>query len=129
MTWKTTPPERFRSSSQQAPGAGGFSAEHRLAGGRNQVGRHTAASAVTAGVGFGLTLEAKDIFGNVDTAYSGPVTVSLAGDAGGTLSGTTTLMTTGGVAHFTDLSARRLAHLAQRHQRFVAGNVDRHGSC
>ena len=60
-------------------------------------------TAVTAGAPFGLTLDAKDNFGNVDTSFGGPVTVALASGSSGSLSGTTTMTASGGVAAFADL--------------------------
>ena len=56
---------------------------------------------ITAGVPFGLTLEARDRFGNVDTAYQSSVTVAPTSGSG--LGGTTTMNATNGVATFTDL--------------------------
>ena len=44
-----------------------------------------------------------DNFGNVDTSFSGPVTVALASGSSGSLSGTTTMTASGGVATFADL--------------------------
>jgi hypothetical protein len=58
---------------------------------------------VTAGAPFGLTLVAMDNFGNVDTSFGGPVTVALGSGSGGSLTGTTTMTATGGVATFADL--------------------------
>ena len=60
-------------------------------------------SGVIAGIKFGLTIHANDDYGNLDTSYGGPVTVALASGSSGTLSGTTTMMATAGVADFTDL--------------------------
>ena len=60
-------------------------------------------SGVTAGIAFGVTVHTNDPFGNLDTSYGGPVTVALASGSAGTLSGTTTMMATAGVADFTDL--------------------------
>ncbi len=58
---------------------------------------------VSAGAPFALTLEAEDNFGNVDTSYNGPVTVALANGSSGSLSGTTSMMASGGVATFANL--------------------------
>ena len=47
---------------------------------------------VTAGMPFGLTLEAEDQFGNVDTNFNGSVAVALGNGSTGSLSGTTSMM-------------------------------------
>jgi hypothetical protein len=60
---------------------------------------------VTAGVGFGLVLAAEDLYGNVDSAFSGSVTVALASNPGGsTLGGATSVSFINGLAIFTDLT-------------------------
>ncbi len=61
--------------------------------------------AVAIDTSFGLTISAEDIYGNVDTTYSGSVTVVLANNpGGGTLSGTATVTAVQGVAAFAGLS-------------------------
>jgi hypothetical protein len=61
--------------------------------------------AITAGAGFGLTVTAEDASGNVDTHFTGSVTLALAsGPAGGTLDGTVTVAAVAGVASFTGLT-------------------------
>jgi hypothetical protein len=60
---------------------------------------------MTAGAGFGLTVNAEDSLGNVDATYTGNVTVALADNpSGGTLSGTLTVAAVNGVATFAGLS-------------------------
>src|SRR5262249_3883766 len=60
---------------------------------------------VNAGSGFGLSVTALDPFGNVDTSFGGPVSVSLVGGgAGGALGGTHTVNASGGVATFSGLT-------------------------
>ena len=54
---------------------------------------------------FGLTVSAEDDQGNVDTAYSGPIALTLGENPGGsTLSGVLVMGATDGVAVFTGLS-------------------------
>ena len=58
-----------------------------------------------AGVGFGLTVTARDPFGNTDLNFTGTIALALAGGTGGaTLSGTASLAATAGVATFGGLS-------------------------
>ncbi len=57
-----------------------------------------------AGVGFGLSVQATDNFGNVDDTFDGSVTVALASGSSGALSGTMTLMASSGLVTFTDLT-------------------------
>jgi LysM repeat protein len=65
---------------------------------------------VIAGSPFGMTVTADDTFGNVATTYSGSVSLALAANQGGaTLSGTTSLSATAGVATFTGLSLNKVA--------------------
>src|SRR5262249_5798331 len=67
---------------------------------------------VTAGSGFGLTIKAEDHFGNVDTNYSGGVTLTLvlaSNTTGTTLDGVTTVTASGGVATFSDLTLNKAA--------------------
>jgi hypothetical protein len=60
----------------------------------------------TAGQAMGaFTVRALDAFGNVNTAFTGPVTVAISTNpGGGTLSGTATVNAVGGTASFTGLS-------------------------
>ncbi len=58
-------------------------------------------SSITAGQSFSVTVQALDPFNNVDTGYSGAVTVALPGDP----SFTTTVQADKGVASFTGLTA------------------------
>ena len=61
-------------------------------------------SSLMAGSGFGLTVVAKDAFGNTDTNFAGRVTVALAGGPGGaTLSGSLSELARSGVLTFSDL--------------------------
>jgi Bacterial Ig-like domain (group 1)/Invasin, domain 3/Bacterial Ig-like domain (group 2)/Calcineurin-like phosphoesterase len=51
-----------------------------------------------------IEVRASDAFGNTATSFTGPITVALAANPGGaTLSGTTTVFATAGVAQFSDL--------------------------
>jgi hypothetical protein len=62
-------------------------------------------SSVTAGTGFGLTVQAEDSLGNLVSSFSGTVTVGLASNPGGTmLGGTLTVAASGGVATFSGLT-------------------------
>jgi hypothetical protein len=62
-------------------------------------------SSVTAGQSFGLTVTVEDQFGNVETGYSGAVTLAPAPNAAGaTLGGTLTETATQGVATFSNLT-------------------------
>ncbi len=66
-------------------------------------------SSITAGSGFGLTIEAEDPYGNVATSFTGSVTIALGSNPGGsTLSGPTTVAASGGVAVFSGLSLNNL---------------------
>lgn len=61
-----------------------------------------------AGVAIPVTVQALDAFDNVDTAYTANVDVSIGTNAGGgTLSGTTPIAATHGVAAFADLSINK----------------------
>ena len=61
-------------------------------------------ASVTAGTPFGLTVEAEDSSGNLDSSFNGTVTVALANNPGGaTLGGTLTVTASGGVATFSGL--------------------------
>ena len=65
---------------------------------------------LTAGSGFGLTVQAEDSSGNLITSYSGTVTVGLAINPGGTsLGGTITVAASGGVATFSGLTLTKAA--------------------
>ena len=60
---------------------------------------------LTAGVEFGLTVDAEDPFGNIDRSFNGPVTVALANNPGGSkLGGTLTVPAKNGEAKFSDLT-------------------------
>jgi streptogramin lyase len=62
-------------------------------------------ASVTAGTGFGLTVQDEYDTGVVDTAFNGSVTVALANDpTGGTLGGTLTATASEGVAIFSGLT-------------------------
>ena len=59
--------------------------------------------------GFGLVVQAMDSFGNVDLTYNGPVTLTIATNAGNsTLGGTTTVAAVAGVATFSGLTLNNL---------------------
>jgi len=67
-------------------------------------------ASVTAGVAFGLTVEAEDTSGNLDSSFNGTVTVALANNPGGaTLGGTLTVTASGGFATFSGLSLTKAA--------------------
>ena len=67
-------------------------------------------ASVTAGSGFGLTVEAEDSSGNLITSFNGTVTVALASNPGGaTLGGTLTVTASGGVATFSGLTLTKAA--------------------
>ena len=86
-------------------------------------------ASVTAGVPFGLTLEAQDPFGNVDTHFNGSVTVAPASGSSG-LGGTTTVNAASGVATFTNLMSTTSGPISlERHQRFIDRRFDRDGPC
>ena len=60
---------------------------------------------IAVGGAFGIRVVAEDPFGNIDPNFDGAVTVALARNLGGsTLSGTTTVSATQGVATFANLS-------------------------
>ncbi len=64
-----------------------------------------AATSVTAGVGFGLTLQAEDGFGNLDTSYVSPVVLGLQANPGGsTLGGVNSVAAIAGVATFSNVT-------------------------
>ena len=67
-------------------------------------------ASVTAGSGFGLTVQAEDSSGNLITSFNGTVTVALANNPGGaTLGGTLTVTASGGVATFSGLTLNKAA--------------------
>jgi hypothetical protein len=67
-------------------------------------------ASVTAGSGFGLTVEAEDSSGNLVTSFNGTVTVALASNPGGAaLGGTLTVTASGGVATFSGLTLTKAA--------------------
>jgi hypothetical protein len=62
-------------------------------------------SSLTAGSGFGLTVDVEDAYGNLVTGYGSEVTVGLAGGPGdAALGGTLGVAAAGGVARFSDLT-------------------------
>ncbi len=63
------------------------------------------AAGQTAGVGFGLTLDVEDAYGNLATGYGGEVTLGLmGGPSGAVLGGTLGVLASGGVATFSGLT-------------------------
>lgn len=63
---------------------------------------------VTAGSDFGLTVLVEDAFGNLETGYTGALSLILSGGPpGAALQGTTTITASGGAALFTGLSLDR----------------------
>ena len=67
-------------------------------------------ASVTAGSPFGLTVQAEDSSGNLDSSFNGTVTVALASNPGGaTLGGTLTVTASGGVATFSGLTLNKAA--------------------
>ena len=72
---------------------------------RNFVVTQQPPASVTAGTSFGLTVEAEDSSGNLDSSFNGTVTVALANNPGGaTLGGTLTVTASDGVATFSGLT-------------------------
>jgi pantothenate kinase type III len=62
-------------------------------------------TSVTAGAGFGLTVDVEDAFGNLETGFGGSVTLSLGTDpTGGSLGGGLKATASGGVADFSGLT-------------------------
>jgi streptogramin lyase len=61
-------------------------------------------STATAGQTFTLVVDAEDQFGNLDLNYNGPVSLVLANNVSGTLTGTIPENASGGVATFSDLA-------------------------
>jgi hypothetical protein len=60
---------------------------------------------VPAAAGFGFQVVAEDAFGNVDHAFSGPVTVVIATNpSGGAITGTATVSASSGIATFSGIS-------------------------
>ncbi len=67
-------------------------------------------ASVTAGSPFGLTVQAEDSSGNLDSSFNGTVTVALASNPGGaTLGGTLTVTASSGVATFSGLTLTKAA--------------------
>ena len=67
-------------------------------------------SSVIAGSIFGLTIEAEDSSGDLDSSFNGTVTVALAKNPGGaTLGGTLTATASGGIATFSGLTLNKAA--------------------
>jgi streptogramin lyase len=67
-------------------------------------------TSVTAGSGFGLTVQAEDSSGNLVSSFDGTLTVGLASNPGGTtLGGTLTVAASGGVATFSGLTITKVA--------------------
>jgi streptogramin lyase len=67
-------------------------------------------SSLTAGSPFGLTVQAEDSSGSLDSSFNGTVTVALANNPGvTTLGGTLSVTASGGVATFSGLSLTRAA--------------------
>jgi hypothetical protein len=65
-------------------------------------------TSLTAGSPFGFAVAAEDQYGNIDTQYSGSVTIALTNNPGGaTLGGTLTIPFTEGVATFSGLSLNK----------------------
>jgi predicted outer membrane repeat protein len=68
-------------------------------------------AAVNAGSGFGLAVAVLDQFGNLDTAFSGNLTVALASSPGGaTLGGPVTVAAAGGLATFSGLTVNHVGN-------------------
>jgi hypothetical protein len=67
-------------------------------------------ASVTAGSGFGMTVQAEDSSGKLITSFNGTVTVALGSNPGGsTLGGTLTMTASGGVATFSGLTLNKAA--------------------
>jgi virginiamycin B lyase len=67
-------------------------------------------ASVTAGSGFGVTVQAVDSSGNLVSSFGGTVTVGLASNPGGTtLGGTLVVAASGGVATFSGLTITKVA--------------------
>src|SRR6185312_26035 len=65
----------------------------------------SAPGSVAAGVGFGLSVVAEDVDGNVNPSFAGNTTLALAANPGGsTLQGSTIAAFVGGVASFSSLT-------------------------
>lgn len=68
-------------------------------------------AAVTAGADFNLAVSVEDAYGNVDTNFSGTVTLALSDNPGGsTLGGTLTATAVGGIASFLDLTLNEVVN-------------------
>ena len=89
-------------SGAAAPGVTGFSI---VAAAASQLAVTTQPPSATVNAPFEVDISAEDPFGNVDTTFSGNVTVSLANNPdGATLGGTLTVAAINGVASFTGLT-------------------------
>jgi streptogramin lyase len=67
-------------------------------------------ASVTAGSGFGLTVQARDASGNLITSFNGTVTLALGSNPGGsTLGGTLSVTASAGIATFSGLTLTRAA--------------------
>jgi uncharacterized delta-60 repeat protein len=92
-----------------APGDGGVTFTFRLLGDAPTTGQLVVTTqppaSLAAGTPFGLTVEAEDSSGNIETSFIGTVTVALANNPGGaTLGGTLTATASDGVATFSGLT-------------------------
>jgi streptogramin lyase len=68
------------------------------------------ATSVAAGTGFGLTVDAEDSSGNLDSSFNGTVTVALANNPGGTtLGGTLSVTASNGIATLSGLTLTKAA--------------------
>jgi hypothetical protein len=65
-------------------------------------------ASITAGADFGVTIDATDAFGNIDTSFKGSITLEpLSNPGGAILNGTVMLDATNGVANFTGLTLNK----------------------
>jgi hypothetical protein len=74
-------------------------------------------TSVNAGSTFGLSVDAEDDLGDLDSSYNGPVTIDLPANAGGL--GATTINATGGIATFSSLALA----LAGSYTLSISGNL------
>lgn len=75
---------------------------------RLEFGQQPTSEAAGVAIAPPITVRAEDATGNLDTNFSGPVTLAIAsGPADGSLSGTTTRTASGGIATFNNLSIQR----------------------
>src|SRR5207302_960428 len=64
-----------------------------------------APASVTAGSAFTVVVAGEDLYGNIDPTFSGPISIAVASNPGGsTLGGTLTLNATSGLAAFSNLT-------------------------